>query len=353
MSKRMKSALMLVGVVVAFAALWWIMRPKGLPPGLAAGNGRIEATEIDIAAKIPGRVVEVLKREGDFTEPGEAVARMDTLTLRAQRAEAQAQVRQAEDAYQTAQSTVVQRRSELAAAEAVVAQRRAELEAIGKHLTRSLALVGEGAVTRQQLDDDRAQTLAAQAAVSASQAQVAAARAAIEAAKSQVVEAKSAIDAAKATVERLQADIDDSELKSPVLGRVQYRIAEPGEVLGAGGRVLNLMDLTDVYMTFFLPTEQAGKVALGSDVRIVLDAAPNYVIPAKATFVASVAQFTPKAVETEAERLKLMFRVKANVDPELLKQHLKVVKTGLPGVAYVKLEPNAPWPANLDVKLPP
>jgi HlyD family secretion protein len=353
MSKRMKSALILVGVVVAVAALWWILRPKGLSPGLAAGNGRIEATEIDIAAKIPGRIVAVLKREGDFVQPGEVVARMDTLALRAQRAEAQAQVRQAEDAYQTAQSTVAQRKSELAAAEAVVAQRRAELEAYGKHLMRSQALIGEGAASRQQLDDDRAQTLAAQAAVSAAQAQMMATRAGIAAAQSRVVEARSAIDAAKATVERLQADIDDSELKSPVLARVQYRIAEPGEVLGAGGRMLNLMDLTDVYMTFFLPTEQAGKVALGSDVRIVLDAAPNYVIPAKTSFVASVAQFTPKTVETEAERLKLMFRVKANVDPELLKQHLKVVKTGLPGVAYVKLEPAVPWPANLEVKLPP
>jgi HlyD family secretion protein len=248
---------------------------------------------------------------------------------------------------------VAQRRSELATAEAVVAQRRAELDAIGKHLKRSQALVGEGAASRQQLDDDRAQTLAAQASVSAAQAQVAAARAAIEAAQSQVVEARSAIDAAKATVERLQADIDDSELKSPVLGRVQYRVAEPGEVLGAGGRVLNLMDLTDVYMTFFLPTDQAGKVALGSDIRLVLDFLPGYVIPAKASFVASVAQFTPKTVETESERLKLMFRVKANVAPELLKQYLEGVKTGLPGVAYVKIDPATSWPASLEVRLPP
>ncbi|MGZ9111939.1 MAG: HlyD family secretion protein [Rhodoplanes sp.] len=353
MSKNIKSALILVGVVLAVAVLWWVMRPKGLPPGIAAGNGRIEATEIDIAAKIPGRIVEVLAREGNFVQPGEVVARMDTLTLRAQRAEAQAQVHRAQDAYQTTQSLVAQRRSELAAAKAVVAQRRAELGAAEKRLRRSLALVDEGAASRQQLDDERAQMLSAQAAVSAAQAQVAAARAAIEAAQSQVVEARSAIDAAKATVERLQADIDDSELKSPVLGRVQYRIAEPGEVLGAGGRVLNLMDLTDVYMTFFLPTEQAGKVALGSDIRLVLDFIPNYVIPAKASFVASVAQFTPKTVETESERLKLMFRVKANVAPELLKQYLEGVKTGLPGVAYVKIDPAASWPASLEVRLPP
>lgn len=353
MSKRMKWALILVGVVVAVAALWWALRPAGLPEGIAAGNGRIEATEIDIAAKIPGRIVDILAREGDFVQAGAVLARMDTQVLRAQQAEARAQVRQAENAYLTAQSIVAQRESELAAAQAVVAQRRAELDAAKKRLRRSLALVGEGAASRQQLDDERAQMLSAQAAVSAAQAQVAAARAGIEAAKSQVVEAQSVIEAAKATVARLQADIDDSELKAPVDGRVQYRVAEPGEVLSAGGRVLNLVDLTDVYMTFFLPTEQAGKVALGSDIRLVIDAIPNYVIPAKASFVASVAQFTPKTVETESERLKLMFRVKANIAPELLKQHLEQVKTGLPGVAYVKLDPAVPWPAKLEVRLPP
>ncbi|MGX2039845.1 HlyD family secretion protein [Methylocaldum sp. MU1018] len=351
MSKWMKWAL-IPAAAIAVAALWWALRPAGLPKGIVAGNGRIEATEIDIATKIPGRVVDILKREGDFVRAGEVLARMDTQVLRAQQAEAKAQVRQAENAYLAAQSVVAQRNSELAAAEAVVGQRRAELNAAEKRLRRSLALVGEGAASRQQLDDDRAQVLGAQATVSAAQAQVAAARAGIDAAQSQVVESQSVIEAAKATVARLQADIDDSELKAPRDGRVQYRVAEPGEVLNAGGRVLNMVDLSDVYMTFFLPTEAAGRVALGSDVRLVLDAIPNYVIPAKASFVSSVAQFTPKTVETESERLKLMFRVRARIDPELLKRHLEQVKTGLPGMAYVKLDPAAPWPARLEIRLP-
>jgi HlyD family secretion protein len=195
--------------------------------------------------------------------------------------------------------------------------------------------------------------LSARAAVSAAQAQVAAARAAIEAAKSQVVEAQSVIAAAEATVARLQADIDDAELRAPRAGRVQYRVAEPGEVLSAGGRVLNMVDLSDVYMTFFLPTEAAGRVAIGSEVRLVLDAVPNYVIPARATFVSSVAQFTPKTVETESERLKLMFRVRAHIDQDLLKRHLEQVKTGLPGMAYVKIDPNAEWPSELEIRVPP
>src|SRR6185369_2670063 len=148
------------------------------------------------------------------------------------------------------------------------------------------------------------------------------------------------------------ADINDSILKSPRDARVQYRVAEPGEVMGQGGRVLNLVDLTDVYMTFFMPTAQAGRVTLGSEVRLVLDAAPQFVIPARVTFVADVAQFTPKTVETAEERQKLTFRIKAHIAPELLKKYVRDVKTGLPGVAYVQLDPQAEWPANLQVRLP-
>lgn len=121
MSKWIK--LMLIFVSVAGVATWWALRPAGLPAGIAAGNGRIEATEINIATKIPGRILEVLAREGDFVQAGAVLARMDTQVLRAQQAEARAQVRQAENAYRTAQSIVAQRESELAAAQAVVGQR--------------------------------------------------------------------------------------------------------------------------------------------------------------------------------------------------------------------------------------
>jgi HlyD family secretion protein len=136
-------------------------------------------------------------------------------------------------------------------------------------------------------------------------------------------------------------------LRSPRDGRVQYRVAQPGEVLSAGGRILNFVDLSDVYMTFYLPTDSAGRVALGAAARIVLDAVPQYVIPAQISFVADVAQFTPKTVETAREREKLMFRIKAKIAPELLRKHIRQVKTGLPGIAYVRLDPNAAWPATL------
>nr|WP_223861339.1 HlyD family efflux transporter periplasmic adaptor subunit [Geminicoccus harenae] len=166
------------------------------------------------------------------------------------------------------------------------------------------------------------------------------------------MDAEAAVDAVRATIERIQADIDDSELKSPRDGRVQYRVAQPGEVLPAGGTVLNLVDLGDVYMTFFLPTEAAGRVTLGTEVHLVLDAAPQYVAPANATFVADVAQSTPKTVETADERQKLMFRVKARIPPELLQKYIQDVKTGLPGMAYIRLDPETEWPDGLQVNVP-
>ena len=158
--------------------------------------------------------------------------------------------------------------------------------------------------------------------------------------------------AAQASIERIDADLHDATLTAPRDGRVQFRIAQEGEVLGAGGRVLNLVDLSDVYMTFFLPETAAGRVAIGSEARIILDAAPHIVIPATISFVSATAQFTPKTVETASERQKLMFRVRAQIDRELLARHLQQVKTGLPGVTWVKLDASTPWPATLQPNVP-
>ena len=341
-----------VALVAAAFLLWRMLKPGDLPDGIVGGNGRIEAVEIDVAAKAPGRIRDVVADEGDFVKAGQVVAHMDIDVLNAQRSEARAQHAQALNGIQIAESQVLQRQSERAAALAAVRQREAELNAARKRLARSETLAREGAMAVQERDDDQAQVEGATAAVEAARAQLAAVDAAIGTARSQVIAARSNVDAARATIERIEADIRDSDLRAPVGGRVQYRVAQIGEIVAGGGRVLNLVNLSDVYMTFFLPETVAGRVALGSDVRIVLDAAPDFVIPAKVSFVADVAQFTPKTVETASERQKLMFRVKARIDPALLDRHIAQVKTGLPGMAYVRVDRAVEWPANLAVKVP-
>jgi HlyD family secretion protein len=341
----------LVGLVIAAIAAGYyavqVYHGSGLPAGIVGGNGRIEATEIDVSTKTSGRIKEILADEGDFVTAGQVLARMDTVQLEAQRRQAQASLQRTVIGVDTAGSLVKQREAEREAAAAVIAQREAELDTAERRLARSEQLIKTNATSQQTLDDDRAAVQRARAAVGAAKASHAASDAAIGAARAQVIDAQAAVEAAKAAIESIAAEIDDSTLKAPRDGRVQYRVAQPGEVLAAGGRVLNLVDLGDVYMTFFLPTAQAGRIAIGSEARLVLDAAPQFVIPAKVSFVADVAQFTPKTVETEEERQKLMFRVKARIAPELLRRHIQRVKTGLPGMAYVRVDPEAAWPEHL------
>jgi len=342
---------LLIGLGAAYA--WRNTRAEGPGDGFIGGNGRIEAIEVDIATKQPGRIAEILVDEGDLVKAGQVVARMDLQALRAERAESVARERQARDAVAGAQAQLAMRRSDEAAAAALVVQRRSELDAAGRRLARSTRLAVDGATAVQELDDDRARVASAGAAVEAARAQQQAARAAVDAARAQAVGAESAVAAALATTARIDAELQDGILTAPRAGRIQYRVAQPGEVLPAGGTVLNLIDLTDVYMTFFVPETAAGRVALGTEVRVQLDAAPEFVVPARVTYVASVAQFTPKSVETASERQKLMFRVKAQVDRRVLERYASHVKAGVPGVAWVRLERSRPWPPTLALRSTP
>lgn len=315
-------AVMAVGIASAYA--WYRLRQPGIPQGFVSGNGRLEATEIDIATKFSGRVEEVLVKEGDTVDAGQAVARMDTRELIHQLHEAAAQAQQARDSKATDEAV------------AQLAQSRYQFAA--RDYARSLKLSESNVISNQKLDTDRTKMETDQAALLAT--------------RSKVLSDTSAILAAVHNMERLQTQMDDSELKAPVRGRVQYRLVEPGEVLPAGGKVVTIINLTDVYMTVFLPELDAGKVAIGADARIVLDAAQQWPVAARVSYVAAKAQFTPKSVETTIERQKLVFRTKVQIDPQLLRRFEPWVKVGIPGIAYIQVDPNAVWPSQLEARFP-
>jgi HlyD family secretion protein len=322
----MSRKLIFIGIVAVVAGggavAWLILSRPALPPGFAGSNGRLEAKQIDIATKYPGRIKEVLADEGDTVNAGQVVATMDTEPLEAQLRNAEAKIREAEDNRRTALAEVTVKQAEFAYSD--------------KQYRRSKQLVVRGAVSEQEAEIDLAHMEMA--------------RAALLGAKAQAVRTESAIDAATAEAERLKAEIKDSVLKAPVRGRIQNRLAEPAEVLPAGGKVLSLVDLSDVYMYVFLPEPVAGKVALGSEARIVLDAAPEYPIRAVVSYVESNAQFTPKTVETAEERHNLSFRVKLQIDKNRLRQFEPYVKVGIPGMGYVRFDNSAAWPTTLQVK---
>lgn len=327
MKKPTKAAILLV-VVAALAAggyVFWHNRQAGrLPPGIASANGRLEADQVDISTKMAGRIVEILVREGDFVEAGAVIARMDRAELEAQFAGAKAQVVQAERAAASATAAIDQAASQQALAQ--------------QEFQRAEALQHRGYQSIEVLDQRRAQ--------------LASAAAALEAAKANEQQAVAAIDTAKAAVNRLQTLLDDTILVAPRAGRVQYRLAEPGEVLAAGARVVTLLDVGQVYMTVFLPAAQVGRLEVGGEARLVLDPVPDLVIPATVSFVSADAQFTPNAVETKDERDKLMFKVKLRIDADLLVKYQTQVKTGVRGLGYVRYDSAAVWPDRLAVRLP-
>jgi HlyD family secretion protein len=322
-------ALALLGIVIigagGGAAYWWHTRQGGLPLGIVSGNGRIEADEIDIDTKFAGRIVEMDADEGDMLTPQQVVARMDTRDIEATLKKSEAQVQAAQQSLHEAHAAVVQQTTQVTLAQ--------------QQFARTSALVTQGFATKQLLDE-RQQTLNG-------------ATAALNMANDRVGEAARTLDAATHEVELYKVNIADNTLVAPRAGRIEYRVANIGEVLPAGGKVFTMLDIGYVYMDIYLPTDEAGKVKIGADARIVLDAVPNLTIPAKVAFVARQAQFTPKTVETKDERELLMFRVRVKIDPERLREHAASVRSGLPGVGYVKYDPPLAWPAKLQGDVAP
>jgi HlyD family secretion protein len=302
---------------------WWKNAHSQLPLSIVFGNGRIEADEIDIATKYAGRIAQMFAEEGDMVKAGQVVARMDTRDLEASLKKAGAEVRRAQKAVEEANANVAQQTSLVQLAK--------------QQMERATYLVARGAQTNEVLDQ-RQQVLDG-------------AQAGLKAAEVRVTEAEHALTAATHDVELYSVQIADNTLVAPTVGRIQYRLARVGEVLPAGGRVFAMLDISYVYMDIYLPTEAAGKVRFGADSRIVLDAYPHIAIPANVSFIATQAQFTPKTVETKTERDKLMFRIRVRIDPELLRAHGDAVRSGLPGVAYIRTDSAVAWPPALQGKV--
>ncbi len=316
---RLLLALLGVAAVASGAAYWYTHQAPALPPGIAWSNGRLEADQIDIDTKAPGRVAAVLVDEGAMVHAGQVVARMDTRELEASLRQAEAQIVEADHT--------------IAGTRAVLEQAASQVVLTAQELQRARTLQGRGFETQEVVDQRQSQFNVARAVYTAAQTKIDATVAARE--------------AAVHSAEVIRVNIDDGTLVAPKDGPIQYRLANLGEVLGAAGRVFSMLDMGYVYMDVFLPTAEAGRVALGADARIVLDAMPQVPIPAKVTFVSSQNQFTPKMVETKSERDRLMFRVRVRIDPDASRLQGTQIRSGLPGLAYVLLDPHDEWPPAL------
>ena len=293
--------------------------------GIAKAQGRIEANQVDVSSKYAGQLADISVEEGSTVAIGQAIARISSPEIEAQLRAAQSDLQSAQGAF--------------AAAEADIASRKAAFEFAKSDFERGRELMKTGFITKQLFEERQRNFEAAQAAV--------------ETMSARRDQAKASIAAAEAKVQQIDSMIQDLTLVSPRNGKVQYQLARKGETIAAGEPIVTILDLTDLRMIIFLPAVDAGRLGVGGEARVVLDAVPDYVIPAEVSFVASESQFTPKTVETKDERAKLMFRVELRIDRQVLKTYYGRVEGGLTGFGFVRTRPDAKWPAELEVKLPP
>jgi HlyD family secretion protein len=316
-------ALAILGVgAIAGGTYWWEHRAPAIPAGIAWSNGRIEADEIDIETKFAGRVAVLHADEGDIVAGGQLVAEMD--------------IRDQEDGLHRDEATALQAEKALDEARANIQQQQAAVELARKQVARTERLLKNDYATHELYDQQKQQLDGALAAQLAAVARLG--------------EAEQGAAAAKHQVELDRTNIADNSLVAPKDGRIEYRISNVGEVLGAGGKVFTMLDFSYVYMDVYLPMSEAGHVRIGDEARIVLDARPDRPIPARVSFLANQAQFTPKAVETKSERDKLMFRVRVRLDEQQARAFIDSAGTGLPGIAYIRIDPGVSWPAQIQPK---
>lgn len=316
---------MVIGAIVAIMAgigygihLW---RHK-LPDHVFMTNGRIEAQTIDIATRSVARVVEIPVEEGALVKEGDVIAKLDLNPLVASMTGAEANVRSLQEKEKEAKAQIEKAQS--------------VLDLAIKEFDRSAALVDKGVVSRSQHDLRTSQKGVAEASLAE--------------AKKNLASVTESIDVGRGEVNRLKDLLKDTELKASKGGRILYKLAEPGEVLQTGGKVVTILDLSEVYMTVFVPMDVAGKLKLRDEALIVLDALPDTSIPAYISYISPEAQFTPRQVETKNERAKMTFRIKARIPEAILNKRLDVVKTGVPGVTYVRTKQDGEWPNFLKVR---
>ena len=324
--KIVKPLITVILLAAAAGGIFYFVRMNSVRadenPGIAVTNGRLELKRYTVQSRYPGRIVEMKADRGDVIKKGDVIAVLED-----------------NDTMATLRSAEAQKKSAGAAKERIHAQRAAaetELSLRETELADAKNLMKEKLISSTELKKrDTAVKAKRQEITSLKKAEAAAA---------------ADEERASAEIEKVRTVIDDLSVRSPVDGHVEYRLADPGNVISSGSRVMAVLDPLDVTMDVFLPSKDAVKVKVGDEARIVIDGV-DAVFPAKVDFVADDAQFTPKFVETREERDKLRFRVILKVSPDTAAAHPRYLKGGMPAVAYLRTD-NASWPGNLAVKLP-
>jgi HlyD family secretion protein len=337
----------------------WVLN-QGLPDGLIQANGRIEGDHVTVASKFPGRVQELLVREGATVTQGQVLIRLDDNQTAARVQQAKYAAEALEAQVQAAHTTLAILNLDVPLAiERADAQVAKAKDTVDKALSverearsdaqrfRDLAEKDEASIQQRdqatmrwevaQKDIASSRSALIKASKELAQAELGWKR--IRVKESDVSALESQRDQAYAVLDEVESVLKDLTITAPTNGTVTTRMVDTGEVIAAGAPLLELVDLDRLYLKVYVPEVQIGKLRLNLPARIFTDAFPDQPFDATVRYIASKAEFTPKEVQTPDERVKLIYAVKlylaANPDHRLT--------PGLPADAIVRWKEDVAW----------
>lgn len=349
--KKLLIATLVIGVAAGVYFWQQIKGEQNELAGIASVNGRLELERLDIATLYAGRIEEIYVKEGQRVEKNQPLARLSSTQSQSQVEASEAQILSAKAQVENAKAQKLRAEEAVMRANAEMNAQQQQAKVAKLELDNAKKLRRENLVSASELERRQANYKAALAAVETAKAAKAEAQAGVNQVQATISQAQAGVNQAEAQSKQANSQNDDMLIRTPIAGRVEYKIVDVGNVVGAGSKIVSLLNPKDVYLNIFLPAHQSNSVKIGDETRIKIDGSDN-VFPANITYVASEAQFTPKSIETEEERTKLMFKVKLRVPEELANKYVGLFKGGMTAIGYVKYDAQAQWPESLSIKLP-
>jgi len=307
----LKKVLPILIVLVLFVGLsLYFFKKQEKPRGLLILHGRVEGKEINIGSKVQGRIIRLYKRESDPVKKEELLAELRPDEYLAMLYSAQKEVQAAEETVLMAQSYLL--------------KYQANVEQAKKDLERYRALFQEGLVSKRDLEIAELNYISALAELKVNERYAA--------------QAKAKQSSALQRLKEVEVYFRETKIYATADGVILSKVAEEGEVVNPGQVIYNMVDLNKLYIKVYIPEPELGKVKLGQQARVYVDAYPDRYFNGTLTRVYEQAEFTPKNVETKDERVKLVFGAEVSVEnPEGL------LKPGMPADVVLKVDPKAEW----------
>ncbi len=327
---------LIVGIALAamgFGGWWWWQDSRAAANHAIRGSGIIEVTEVDVAFEVPGTVIERLVDEGASLDRGEPIARLDEREYRLQAERAAAALAAAQARYTLLKNGA--RGQEIDQALAAMDTALSQYTLQEKELARARELLASGVMSRAEYDRISTAHATALGTRDRAAAQLALLR---EGSRTEELEeGRARLHEAEKALALAELNLSRCNLFAPISGRVLSKNREAGETVSPGASIVTLGDLEHPWLNLYVSERDLGRVALGMPAQVVVDAFPDEPFPGRVSYIADKSEFTPKNIQTQDERVKLVYRVKI----ELVNRN-GALKPGMPADAAILLDDRPP-----------